>query len=43
MSRRTDDLLEGIIQKMGGEVVEELTDKKKVIQIILRSDDSQDT
>ena len=28
---------------MGGEVVSELVDKKKVINVILRADDSQDT
>lgn len=43
VSKRLDDLFEGIVQKLGGEVTKELIDKKRVINIILRAEDSQDT
>ena len=36
-------MLSGVIEKMGGEEVDELLDKKKVLNIILRADDSVDT
>ncbi len=43
ISKRLDDLFEGVVQKLGGEVTKELVDKKRVINIILRAEDSQDT
>ena len=43
VSKRIEDMLSGVIEKMGGEEVDELLDKKKVLNIILRADDSVDT
>ena len=43
VSKRIDSILSGVIEKMGGEEVDELLDKKKVLNVILRADDSVDT
>ena len=43
ISKRIEYLLEGIVEKLGGEVVDELVDKKRVLNIILRAEDSMDT
>ena len=43
VSKRIDSILSGVIEKMGGEEVDELLDKKKALNVILRADDSVDT
>ena len=43
ISKRLEDLFEGVIQKLGGELAAELVDRKRVINVVLRPEDSLDT
>ena len=43
ISKRLEDLFEGVIEKLGGELAAELVDRKRVINVVLRPEDSLDT
>ena len=43
ISKRLEDLFEGVIEKLGGELAAELADRKRVINVVLRPEDSLDT